>query len=289
MELTKAQGRLMAIGGGEDKENDCRVLKEFVRLIGDEKANLVVMTTATNKPEEVAEEYIDVFKRLGVKKIQAIDVSRRADAMHPESIEAIKEATGLYFTGGNQLHITSLMGGTELQKIILERYRKDLIIGGTSAGAAMMGNSMIISGDSNENPRSGGVEIAPGTDLIIGCMIDTHFSQRGRHGRLLAAVAHYPQDFGFGIDENTAMIVDKDHFTVFGEGAVTVIDGGAMTYTDVPYCHEGESIALADVRIHVLSDGYKFDFKTRKMIPPKESQYKVKKASLNENGKHPGK
>jgi cyanophycinase len=275
----------MAIGGGEDKEKDCRILKEFVRLSGGEKAHLVVMTTATELPEEVAAEYTEVFNRLGVKDVQAIDVSQRSDAMKPEALEIIERATGVFFTGGDQLHITSLMGGTPLQKVIVERYEKDLLVAGTSAGAAMMGNSMILTGDSDENPRVGSVEMAPGTDLIVGCTIDTHFSQRGRHGRLLTAVAHFPQDIGFGIDENTAMVVNKDHFEVIGEGAVTVIDGGAMTYTDVPYVKNHQSIALAGVKIHILPEGHKFDLKKREMIIPKQVQSKAKRAALNENGK----
>ena len=285
MELIQARGRLIAIGGGEDKKDDCRILKEFVRLAGGEKARIVVMTTATEMPEEAAEEYAEVFKRLGVKKVEAIDVSQRTDAMKPEYLKTIEQATGVFFTGGDQLHITSLMGGTPLQKIIVERYEKDLIVAGTSAGAAMMGNSMILNGAGEESPRLHSVEIGPGMDLIIGAIIDTHFSQRGRHGRLLTAVAHFPQDIGFGIDENTAMIVNKDHFEVIGEGAVTVIDGGAMSYTDVPYVKHGQSITLAGVRIHVLPEGHKFDLKKREMIIPRQVQSKAKRAALNEDGK----
>lgn len=153
------------------------------------------------------------------------------------------------------------------------------------AGGRLMGNSMILTGVSDENPRFGSVETAPGTDLIVGCTIDTHFSQRGRDGRLLTAVAHLPQDIGFGIDENTAMIVNKDYFEAIGEGAVTVIDGGAMTYTDVPYVKNGQSITLADVKIHVLPEGQKFDLKKREMIIPKVPQAKAKRAASNENGK----
>ncbi len=285
MELIKAQGRLMAIGGGEDKEKDCLILKEFVRLAGDEKARIVVMTTATDSPEEAAAKYTEVFERLGAKHIEAIDVAQRGDAMKPESVEKVKKATGIFFTGGDQLHITSLMGGTDLQKAIMESYKNGIIVAGTSAGAAMMGNSMIVTGKSDENARVGSVEMAPGTDLIVGCMIDTHFSQRGRHGRLLAAVAHFPQDIGFGIDENTAMVINKNQFEVIGEGAVTVIDGGAMTYTDVPFVEKGQSIALADVKIHVLPNRYKFDLKKRQMIVPRQASQKVKAASLNENEK----
>lgn len=285
MELIKVRGRLIAIGGGEDKEKDCRILKEFVRLAGGETARIAVMTTATDHPEETGAEYKRVFKRLGAKHVEAIDVSHRADAMKPESIEAAKRATGIFFTGGDQLHITSLMGGTDLQRAVIEAYENDTIVAGTSAGAAMMGNSMILSGTSDENPRFGCVVMAPGTDLIGGCIVDTHFSQRGRHGRLLTAVAHHPQDIGFGIDEDTAMIVDKNQFRVIGAGAVTVIDAATMTYTDVPYVKKGESIALADVKLHVLSDGHKFDLKNRQMIVPKQAQPKAKRASVNDNGK----
>lgn len=283
MELLEVRGRLMAIGGGEDKENECVILKEFVRLAGDEKAFIIVLTTATDSPEESADQYKKVFQRLGVKKVEAMDVSTRTDAMKPNCCEFIEKATGIFFTGGDQLHITSLMGGTDLQKAILKAYENGIIIGGTSAGAAVMGNSMIISGDSDENPRMGSVEIAAGTDLIVGCIIDTHFSQRGRHGRLLAAIAHHPQDIGFGIDENTAMFISNDKFKVIGEGAVTVIDGGAMTFTDIPYVKRGQSIALADVKIHVLPNDYEFSLKTRQIITP--NQLKRKASAANDSGK----
>lgn len=286
MDLIRAGGRLLAIGGGEDKEKDCLILKEFVRLAGDEKARIVVFTTATDSPEEAFAKYTEVFKRLGAKQIDAIDVSERMDAKNAKSIEKVKKATGIFFTGGDQLNITSLMGGTELQEAIMESYASGVIVGGTSAGAAMMGNSMIVTGDSDQNPRVGSVEMAPGTDLIVGCIIDTHFSQRGRHGRLLTAIAHYPQDIGFGIDENTAMLINKNKFEVIGEGAVTIIDGAAMTYSDVPYVEKGQSLALANVKIHVLPNSYKFDLKTREMIVPKQAPaHKAKAASLNENEK----
>ena len=282
MSLLKAQGRLMAIGGEEDKTGECRILKEFARLAGGEKAELALITAATESPEETAAEYKTVFRRLGVKQVKHLRIAERADAMKPESVEAIEKATGIFFTGGDQLHITSLMGSTDLQRMILERSKKDLLVGGTSAGAAMMGNSMIVSGESDENPRNGAVEMAPGTDLIVGCIVDTHFSQRGRHGRLLTAVAHFPQDLGFGIDENTAMIVGKNKFKVFGAGAVTVIDGSSMSHTDVPFVQKGESLTLGDVKIHVLGDGAEFDFSTRQIIVPRRAKYKTQTAA-NEN------
>jgi cyanophycinase len=285
MELTTAHGRLVAIGGAEDKEGEMRILKKFVELAGGKGAKIVVLTVATDNPEESAKEMTRVFKRLGVKSVKTYDVSTREDAEAKRGIKLVSEATGLYFSGGDQIHVTSLMGGTALQKIMHERYEKDLIIAGTSAGAAMMGNSMILNGAAEESPRLRGVEIGPGMDLIIGAIIDTHFDQRGRHGRLLAAVAHYPQDLGLGVDENTAMIIDRDHFEVVGEGAVTVIDGGAMAFTNAPDVKRGDNLALADVKLHVLPEGYKYDLHERCVIIPKNPQLVAKKAAAaNGNG-----
>jgi cyanophycinase len=285
MKLTEARGILMAIGGAEERTPESPILKEFVRLAGGKRANVVVMTVATDSPEEVGAEYIEVFEKIGVKSVQAIDVSSRADAIAEENIKAVREASGLFFTGGDQLHITSLIGGTELQKAIHEIYEKGIIIGGTSAGAAMMSNSMILQGDGEEAPKLGAVEMGPGMDLIVGCMIDTHFSQRGRHGRLLTAVAHYPQDMGIGLDENTAMIVDKGEMRVMGTGAVTIIDAGGMTYANTPYVEKGQNLALADVRVHVVCEGEKFNLFERQMIIPKEAQHRAKRAGANENSK----
>ncbi|HEX8396572.1 MAG TPA: cyanophycinase [Pyrinomonadaceae bacterium] len=285
MKLTEARGILMAIGGAEERTPESPILKEFVRLAGGKRANIVVMTVATDSPEEVGAEYIEVFEKIGVKTVQAVDVSSRADAIAEENIKAVRESSGLFFTGGDQLHITSLIGGTELQKAIHEIYEKGVIIGGTSAGAAMMSNSMILQGDGEEAPKLGAVEMGPGMDLIVGCMIDTHFSQRGRHGRLLTAVAHYPQDMGIGLDENTAMIVDKGEMRVMGTGAVTIIDAGGMTYANTPYVEKGQNLALADVRVHVVCEGEKFNLSERQMIIPKEAQHKAKRAGANENSK----
>jgi cyanophycinase len=277
MGLSEARGRLVAVGGAEDKEGDCVILKEFIRLAKGARARIVVMTVATDHPEEVGREYKSVFRRLGVDDTEVVDVSSREDAGKPEALEKIRQATALYFTGGDQLHITALLGGTEMQKLIHERHAKGLVIGGTSAGAAMMSNSMILGGGGEENPRVEAVRIGPGMDLLVGAMIDTHFSQRGRHGRLLTGVAHYPQDLGLGIDENTALVVNKTEFEVVGEGAVTVIDAGAMSYTNLPYAEECGGLALFGVTIHVLPAGYKFDLANRTLIVPEAVEKASKK------------
>ncbi len=267
MKLTETRGKLFIIGGAEDKTGDCVILRKFVELAGGAKAKIVVMTAATDHPEESAKEIIEVFKRLGVKNGQAVDVSTRMDAEDEKSLEKIKKATAVYFTGGDQLHITSLMGGTTLQQKMMERFAEGLLIAGTSAGAAMMGNSVILDGDGETSPKFGAVEIAPGMDFIRGCIIDPHFAERGRYGRLLAAIAHYPQELGIGIDENTALIIKKKQLEVIGEGAVTIVDASGMTYTNMPDVKQGEGLAMMDVKIHVLPEKHRFDIENRCLIP----------------------
>ena len=270
MELTQARGKLMAIGGAEDRKGDCRILKEFIRLSGGAKANIVVMTAATNQPESEGKERRTLFTKLGAKTVKVVDVSTRADALNEKNIETVSQATGIFFTGGNQFHITTLIGGTELQRLINRMYEKGTIVAGTSAGAAMMSNSMILNGEGEDSPRLNSIELGPGMDFIVGSIIDTHFSQRGRYGRLLTAVAHHPQELGIGLDEDTAIITSGDkEFEVLGSGAVTVMDGSSLTYTNAPYTKPGEILAMADVKLHVLPEGMKYNFESRSVIAPK--------------------
>jgi cyanophycinase len=274
MPVTEAKGKLVIIGGNEEREGDCSILKEFISVAGGTRARLVVLTVATDEFREAMAEYRAAFKGLGVDEVEAYDVSQRIDADNEKALAAIEKATGIFFTGGDQLKITALLGGTHMHELLHQRYQKGTVIAGTSAGAAMMSNSMFIRGESDNNPRLGGMEIGPGMDFLVGAMIDTHFSQRGRIGRLLTAVAHYPQDLGFGIDENTAMIVEGKEFRVVGEGAVTVVDAGAITFTSLPDVGEGESLALYDVKLHVLPEGHRFDLERRAPIVEKRAARK---------------
>jgi cyanophycinase len=279
MKVNGTKGKLVIIGGGEDKEGDSAILKEFIRLAGEAKARIAIMTVATDKPEEYADEYKKVFKKLGVDEARMVDVSHRKDAHDPKALGIIERATGIFFTGGDQLHITSLMGGTEMQGLIRKKYEEGAVLGGTSAGAAMMSNSMIIRGESNCTPRFGGLEIGPGMDFLPGTMIDTHFAQRGRFGRLLTAIAHYPQDIGFGIDENTALVVSDGQCEVIGENTVTVVDAGDITYTNLPDLERNQALTLHGVRIHVLSAGHEFDLEKRAPIDGTDRAEKGKAAT----------
>jgi cyanophycinase len=260
---------LIAIGGGELEESR-DVLDEFVKLV--KKASdprLVVMTIATNEPEAAAEKYNRLFRKKGIKHVGIVDVSQRDDAFKEASLKKVSEADALFFTGGDQLNITSLLGGSPLHNLLYERIKKDgIVVAGTSAGAAMMSTSMIVSGRSDTAPKVGGVEIAPGMNLLSSTIIDTHFSARGRHGRLLTAIAHYPQDLGIGIDERTAIVIRHNEFKVLGEGAVTIMDGCQMKHNNLPYRKEKETVGLFGVDIHVLPAGYKFDLKRREPVSP---------------------
>jgi cyanophycinase len=279
MKANGIKGKLVIIGGGEDKKGDCTILKEFIRLAGEAKARIVIMTVATDKPEEYADEYRKVFKKLGVDNVRAVDVSHRKDVHDRKALEIIEQATAIFFTGGDQLHITSLMGGTEMQELIRRKYEEGTVVGGTSAGAAMMSNSMIIRGMSNCTPRFGGMEIGPGMDFVPDTMIDTHFSQRGRFGRLLTAIAHYPQDIGFGIDENTALVISDGQCEVVGENTVTVVDAGDITYTNLPDLERDQALTLHGVQIHLLSTGHKFDLEKRAPIDETDKSEKGKAAA----------
>jgi cyanophycinase len=192
----------------------------------------------------------------------------RVDAFESRALEKIRAADVLYFTGGDQLHVTSLLGGSPLHETIREKSREGVIIAGISAGAAMMSSSMIISGRSDTAPRFGCLEIAPGMNLIPDSIIDSHFSERGRHGRLLCALAHYPQALGIGIDERTAIFVRGSELKVVGEGTVTIMDGSRTKHNDLPYSTEDEPIAIFDMCTHILHSGYKFDLKKRKPTSP---------------------
>lgn len=264
--MSQPQGQLMIIGGAEDKEGDCQILREFVRRAGGTKARIVVMTAATSLPGEVGDNYIRIFERLGAEDVRALDTQERRDSEDPSAQEAIEKATGVYFTGGDQARIISAIKGTPLDEAIHRRYQEGIIVGGTSAGAAMMPDIMIIEGDSETNPRFNVVDMGPGMGFLPGVVIDQHFSQRGRLGRLISALAQQPAVLGFGIDENTAMIVSDNKFEVIGQGIITVVDETTATHSNADEILKDEPLALCGARLHILPHGYKFDLKSRKPI-----------------------
>ncbi|BAY15799.1 cyanophycinase [Nostoc sp. HK-01] len=266
MTETAHKRQLVIIGGAEDKEGDCVILREFVRRAGGTKANIVIMTAATELPREVGENYIRVFERLGAEHVRIIDTETREDARSSTALEAIAKATGIFFTGGDQARITSILKDTEIDAAIHQRYAEGAVIAGTSAGAAVMPDKMIVEGDSQSTPRMEIVEMGPGMGFLPGVVIDQHFLQRGRLGRLITALIHEPAVLGFGIDENTAIAVTDDQIEIIGEGSVTIVDESESTYNNADTILRDEPLAICGAKLHILPHGYKFNLKTRQAI-----------------------
>ncbi|MBE9185377.1 cyanophycinase [Microcoleus sp. LEGE 07076] len=263
---SKNQGKLLIIGGAEDKDGDCKILREFLRCAGGTKARIVVMTAATSLPGEVGDNYIRVFERLGAEDVRVVDTKTPEDADNSDYLEAIEQATGIFFTGGEQARIITCLKDTKLDAAMHKRYSEGIIISGTSAGAAMMPDMMIIEGDSETNPRVEVVAMGPGMGFLPGIVIDQHFAQRGRLGRLVAALLLQPAVLGFGIDENTAILVSDDQFEVIGEGAVTVIDESEKLHDNIEGLLNDEALAICGAKLHILPHGYRFNLKTRQPI-----------------------
>lgn len=264
--MNQNKRQLVIIGGAEDKDGESQILREFVRRAAGTKANIVIMTAATELPRDVGENYIRVFERLGAENVRIVDTETRKDASSSTALEAIAEATGIFFTGGDQARITSILKGTDLDAAIHKRYAEGVVIGGTSAGAAVMPDKMIVEGDSETSPRPDIVEMGPGLGFLPGVVIDQHFAERGRLGRLITALIREPAVLGFGIDENTAMIVTDNQIEVIGQGAVTIVDDSETTHSNLDVILKDEPLAICGAKLHILPHGYKFDLHTRKPI-----------------------
>lgn len=259
------KGQLVIIGGAEDRDGECTILREFVRRAGGIQSRIAVFTAATRMPREVGEDYRRIFERLGSERVDIVDYSSREDADREEFIEIVKGATGVFFTGGDQARIIDLTKDTKLDEIMRQRYLNDgLVIGGTSAGAAMMPETMIVEGDSQSTPRVNVVDMGPGMGFLPGVVVDQHFAQRGRLGRLLSALVQQPAMLGVGIDENTAIIVHDDMFEVVGHGSITVVDETESTHNNLEDLLKDEALAVCGVKLHILPNGYRFNLKTRK-------------------------
>jgi cyanophycinase len=266
--MKTTRGPLMAIGGAEDKKNQRRILDEFVRLAGGATARILVIPVASRTPLQTAGRYVDAFDALGADEVRVLEIANRAEANGPEVLEAIEEATAVFFTGGDQVRVTSLLGGTEVDEALHRRVREGMALGGTSAGAAMMSSTMIVGGIPETTLRIGMVKLGPGMEFLHGVIIDQHFEERGRLRRLLSAVAQYPHDIGVGIDEDTAIVVLGSEATIIGSGSVTIVDAGYLTYTNLPDLDADAEgiIALSGIRLHVLPAGYRFDLHARVAI-----------------------
>ena len=255
-------GSLIIIGGREDKNGDRRILAEVCSRIAGSK--LVVATIATNEPDDVWTEYRGLFRELGVPKLEHLHIQTRGDAFAADNLALLEGAGAVFFTGGDQLRITSRIGGAPICDRIREIFRRGGTIVGTSAGASAMSETMLVSGPSDESHKIDAVQMAPGLGFISGVIIDQHFAARGRLGRLVGAVAQNPRLLGVGIDEDTAVIAEGHRLSVLGSGAVYVVDGMRESYTNVSEGQQDEVMSVFDLRLHILSDRDEYNLDTRR-------------------------
>ncbi|MFN8500169.1 MAG: cyanophycinase [Anaerolineae bacterium] len=264
-----ARGPLMAIGGAEDKVGPRRVLRHFLRLAGDGAARIVVLPVASSFTAEVGERYLALFNELGAARVAVIDVATREEALDPGLTRALDDATGVFLSGGNQVKITTLLGGTPLATAIRHCHARGAVVGGTSAGASVLSQHMIAFGRSGGAPEQRMVSLSPGLGLTNRLVIDQHFRQRDRLGRLMSAVAFNPFLIGVGVDEDTAIVLDHHNMLeVVGGHSVTIVDGGEITYTDIHQVKQYGNVSAHNLRISVLTNGQHYDVRARRAITP---------------------
>jgi len=269
------RGWIVPIGGAENKENDRRILRRFVEVSGAADADIVVIPTAS-KMHETGLRYEAIFRDLGAARVTVMDFDTRRDCQEPNRLQRIDEATGIFFTGGNQLRLTALLGGTPVAQLIRKRNASGVTVGGTSAGASILSEHMIAFGDEGSSVVAGSVRLAPGLGLTNRFVFDQHFRERDRLGRLITALAYNPFAIGIGLDEDTAVFIGPDEvLEVEGSGGVTVVDASDVSFSSADSVSEGQPVAILGLKVHVLTPGTTFDLNTRtaaaaRLIPTKE-------------------
>ena len=239
--------------------------KKGCNSINKEEDIILIATIATEYPKEAFKKYKKIFNGLGVKNIKGLNIEEREDSLNENNIKLIEEAALIFFTGGDQLRITSLIGGTAIYEALKKSIENGCIMVGTSAGASVMSDTMVVKGEDDESPRKCTLKMAPGLGLLEGVMIDQHFAQRGRIGRLLTGIAQNPEVLGVGIDEDTALVVrDNGDAQVIGSGAVYFLDARNITYSNVSEQNYDEVLSMFDVKLHVLKEGDKYNLLNKK-------------------------
>jgi len=270
-----SRGWIIPIGGAENKENDRHILERFVDCSGGAQADIVVIPTAS-RLHETGPRYERLFREIGAARVEVMDFDTRRDCQEARRLERLAQATGIFFTGGNQLRLTTLLGGTPVAKLLRLRNAAGVAVGGTSAGASFLSEHMIAFGDEGSAVISGSVRLAPGLGLTNRFVIDQHFRQRDRLGRLLTALAYNPFALGIGLDEDTAAFIGPDETVeVVGSGGVTVVDAAEVSYCSMDSVTEGEPVCMLGLKLHILVAGATFNMHTRiaspgSLLRPKE-------------------
>jgi cyanophycinase len=271
----RTRGWIIPIGGAENKENDRHILERFVRVSGGSDADIVVIPTAS-RLHETGPRYEKLFRDIGAARVTVMDFDTRRDCHEPGRLQRLEEASGVFFTGGNQLRLTTLLGGTPVAKMIRTSNAQGVTVGGTSAGASILSEHMIAFGDEGSSVISGSVRLAPGLGLTNRFIIDQHFRQRDRLGRLLTALAYNPFAVGIGLDEDTAAFIGPDETVeVEGSGGLTVVDASEVSYSSMDVVNEGQPVCMLGLKMHILVAGATFNLHTRlasagTLVQPKE-------------------
>lgn len=262
------RGYIIPVGGAEAKLGSPRILKRFAHLCGGRSARIAVIPTASQLAD-TGERYVGIFRELGVRTVTSLPFDTRQDCEQEDYLEALTQADGVFLTGGNQLRLATTLGGTPVAKILRRRNAEGAHVAGTSAGAAFLSEHMIAGGEEGATPHAGDVTLSPGLGLSNKVVIDQHFRQRDRLGRLLTALAYNPFAIGIGLDEDTAAFIGPDdELEVVGSGAITVVDPSDLEYSSMDQAERGDPVCLIGVRLHVLSRGARFDLHRRKATAP---------------------
>ena len=258
-------GPLMAIGGAEDRVKERVILRHFVGLAGGAAARIAIIPTASSI-EDAGQRYKAIFLALGVASAEVAYVADRAAALDRATAAPLADTTGIFIGGGNQMRLAAILGGTPIEAAIHERHAAGAVIAGTSAGASILSRHMVAMGSSGTAPRGRMAQLAAGFGLLDTAIVDQHFRQRNRIGRLLTLVALNPAQLGLGVDEDTAAIITADgEMTVLGRGTVLVVDGQRMT-SDSAAQPDGRPLNMTDVTLHTLANGARYDMRTRRPL-----------------------
>jgi cyanophycinase len=272
VEDDKKRGWIVPVGGAEDKVGPAEILRRFVEVSGGDQARIVVIPTASSL-EDTGSRYEKLFRKFGADEAKSLPFYTRPDASKTEWLSYLDNATGVFLTGGNQLRLSSILGGTPVAKSIRKLNARGVSIGGTSAGAAILSEHMIAFGAEGATPTAGQATLAPGFGMTNKVIIDQHFRQRDRLGRLLAALAYNPFAVGIGLDEDTAAFIDPDDVIhVEGNGAITFIDASQVEHSSIASEEAGRPVCLTNIRVHILTAGGRFDLTARTAHAPAEKR-----------------
>lgn len=265
------RGTLVAVGGNVDKSAEMEVLRKILDLPENNSKYVEIVPIASSEPEVTSELYTRSFEKIGAKKVRVMDIQQRDEANNKDHVQRVIDADVVFFTGGDQLRITNLLGGSDVLKALQGHYQRGGVIAGTSAGAVAMGDSMIYLGEETQAMRKGTVQMTAGMGLIRNAILDSHFTQRGRFKRLLEVVTGHPGMIGLGLDEDSGVIVRHGvHLEAIGSGVVVVVDGHEMKYSNIAQIPLGAAIAEEGVLVHTLTKGHGYHLTERRYMRPED-------------------